>query len=524
MACLLVPDLPLRAELRAHPELEGKPFVVAAGDDARAEVIAVSPAAFADGVRARGSVTQARSISSALQVRVMSPALEQATRQTLVDLALSFSPRAALAERSTWAFPCEAAVLLDASGLSHLFSQEAHFASALGARAEALGLPGFVAVAASRSVAHIAARRCATTDPSRSEHTVCVLPPGHESRFLSPLPVDLLDPDDKLGQQLTRFGIHTVRDLLRLPRRALATRLGPEVLQLAARARGEENESPLPAPSDDLIVEAMDLDHPVDRSEPLLFVLRGLLSRLLERLTLRRLACGPLDLELELVGGGRDARRIGIAGPTRDLRVLLRLVSLSLESDAPDAAVESVRLGTRGHPLQCDQLDLFRPRGPDPNTLDRTLSELESLCGAGRVGAPEIANEHRPDAYGMKPFQPASLSSTRSSTPSSIPSSTPSSGPEVDRVSGETLVVRALRPAVAAEVRVSRGVPVSLRSAVSSGDVVHTSGPWRTTGRWWSDTERYALDHFDVQVSDGTVLRLCFDWHARAWRVDGVYD
>ncbi len=61
-------------------------------------------------------------------------------------------------------------------------------------------------------------------------------------------------------------------------------------------------------------------------------------------------------------------------------------------------------------------------------------------------------------------------------------------------------------------------------SAISCGDVVHASGPWRTTGRWWSDTARYALDHFDVQVSDGTVLRLCFDWYERSWRVDGVYD
>ena len=86
------------------------------------------------------------------------------------------------------------------------------------------------------------------------------------------------------------------------------------------------------------------------------------------------------------------------------------------------------------------------------------------------------------------------------------------------------LVVRALRPPVAAEVRVHRGLPIQVRSAVSSGDVVHVSGPWRTTGRWWSDTDRYALDHFDIQVSDGTVSRLCFDWYKRCWRIDGLYD
>ena len=508
IACLLVPDLPLRAELRARPELAGEPFVVAAGTDARAEVIAVSPAARAAGVRAQGSVTHARAVCSEVRVRPLSPALERATRQTLVDLALSFSPRAALAPRSTWAFPCEAAVWLDASGLTHLYASEQHFASALGARAESAGLPGFVALAASRGVSHLAARRCATVDPERRKHALCVVAPGSEARFLSPLPVDLLDPSDRLGQQLTRFGIHTVRDLLRMPRRALATRLGPEVLQLAAAARGEENEPPLPAPGEDSVSEAIDLDYPVSQLEPLLFVLRGLLSRLMERLAMRHLASGPLELQLSLEGGGRDVRQVGVAAPTRDVRVLLRLLSLSFESEPPESAVESIALSTRGCPLRTDQLDLFRPRGPDPNTLDRTLTELEALCGAGRVGAPEVADDHRPDAFSMKPFQPPPPREAAGAPPSCE----------------ESLVVRALRPPVAAEVRLQRGVPQSIRSAVASGDVVQVSGPWRTTGRWWSERERFALDHFDVQVSDGTVLRLCFDWLDRRWRVDGVYD
>ena len=50
VGCLLVPDLPLWAELRAHPELEGVPLVVATGSDSRAEVIAVSDEASAAGV------------------------------------------------------------------------------------------------------------------------------------------------------------------------------------------------------------------------------------------------------------------------------------------------------------------------------------------------------------------------------------------------------------------------------------------------------------------------------------------
>jgi protein ImuB len=527
VACLLVPDMPLRAELRASPELRERPFVVATGPDARAEVLQVSPAARTLGVRPGGSVTHARAVSGDIAVRVASPALDRASRQALLDVALSFSPRALPAERSSWAFANEAAVFLDASGIAHLFDSERHFASAIGARAEALGLPAIVTIASSRSVAWIAAReraRCwqapeaepgTESDSAEAGSALCVVPPGAESRFLGPLPIDLLDPDDALATQLTRFGIQTVKDLLGLPRRALAQRLGPSVLELVSLARGEEVDTPIPAPTDDRLEEAIDLDYPAERLEPLRFVLRGLLSRLMERLAVRHLACGPIDLHLTLASGGRDVRRIGVAAPTRDTRVLLRLVSLSLETRPPLAPIDTVSLSTRGQPARRDQLDLFRPNGPDPNELDRTLSELESLCGAGRVGAPEVADDHRPDAFAIKPFSPR---------PAAPGAGRRLNEPDAAAQAPGSLAVRALRPPVAAEVRVARGLPVSIRSGVANGQIVRSAGPWRTTGRWWSEKNRYALDHFDVQVSDGSVLRLCFDWLEKAWRVDGIYD
>jgi protein ImuB len=87
-----------------------------------------------------------------------------------------------------------------------------------------------------------------------------------------------------------------------------------------------------------------------------------------------------------------------------------------------------------------------------------------------------------------------------------------------------TLAVRALRPPVAAEVRISRGRPDWVRSAVANGQVLRVAGPWRTTGGWWTPEERFALDCFDVQTSDGTVSRLRFDRVRKTWQIDAVYD
>jgi protein ImuB len=509
IACLLVPDLPLRAELRVHPEQAGRPWVVTSGPDARAQVVAASPEARSAGIDPPCSLARARSVCPEIGIRVTSLAGEQAARAALLDAAFACSPRAEAAPRAGGVFAAEAAVWVDASGIASLFRSEAAFATRLAASATALGLPGAVAVASSRTVSQLAARalvRSAGASAAGDEWPVRALSTEEERDFLAPLPVDLLDPDDRLAQALTRFGIRTVRDLLRLPRGASARRLGPDLLALVARARGEETDTLLAEARDARVVEGVELDHPVDRLEPLRFVLRGLISRLLDRLALRGWSCGPVDLELDLVGGAKEQRRIAPAAPTSDPKVWLRLIGLALEERRPEGPVEAVRLGAEGVAFRRDQLDLFRPRGPDPASLDRTLAELEALCGADRVGAPEVSDDHRPGAWALRPFRP------------------PRSGPEPGN-GGPTpsLAVRALRPPVSARVRVRQGSPEWIESAVARGRVVHASGPWRTTGRWWSEG-RYALDHYDVQVEDGTVLRLAFDFVGRTWHIDALYD
>ena len=519
-ACLRVPELPLAAELRAHPELAEQPFAIASGPGPRAELVAVSAEAARRGVRRLTSVAHAHAVFGDLRVRVASPALEQAARAALLDAALSFSPRAALARRAPGAYAAEAAVYLDASGVTSLFPQgrrprsepkaseveraERGWATALVARAERLGLPAAVAVASSRSVAHLAARRLPSGDS-------LVLPPGSETAFLAPLPIDLLDPDDTLAEALTRFGVRTVRDLLKLPRRGLTARLGPSVLRLIARVRGEETEGPLPVPAAGRLAEAIDLEFPIDRLEPLIFVLRGLLSRLRDRLEARHLACSDLFLTLDLEGGERDARRIGVAAPTLDLRVLVRQTRHVLETHPPAAPVVGAALESEGRPARTDQLDLFRPPGPHPAVLGRTLAELESLCGSGRIGAPRAADDHRPDAFGLHPFQPGRAAAQRPTADPAEPPRTP-------------LAVRALRPPVPADVSVIRGRPERIRSAVANGEVVRLAGPWRTTGGWWSREQRFAYDSFDVQTGDGIVARLRFDHIRKVWHIDAIYD
>ncbi len=516
IACARVADLPLAAEQRAHPELRGRPLAIAGGEGARAELISVSPEAQRAGVRVGTSVAHARSVCAVLAVRIVSPSLAQTARDALLDAAFACAPRAAPAPCSGGVFASEAAVYVDAEGTGALFRSEAGFATALVERIRRLGLPVDVAVASSRHVASIAARRLGVIDtfPCRDEAVgaaeagrVLVLLPEQERDFLAPLPIDLLDPDDALAEALTRFGVHTVRDLLALPRRGLATRLGVGVLELLQRMHADRDETPLPELRDARLVEAIDLEAPVDRLEPLLFVLQGLLSRLLERLEARHLGCGDIALALDLEGGARDVRHIGLAAPSADLRVLVRIARHALESRRLEAPAAGVRIETRGRPLRRDQLDLFRPAGPAPGVLGEALAALQSLCGDARVGTPIAADSHHPDVFEVTPFASPGIPEPAEAAPFT-----------------GALVLRALRPPVPAQVRRYRQCPAWIRSAVANGRVVRCAGPWRTTGGWWSKEGRFAFDHFDVQSEDGVVIRLRYDHVGRVWQIDAVYD
>ncbi|MCL4684423.1 hypothetical protein KJ059_06675 [Myxococcota bacterium] len=542
VACLLTPDLPVAAVLRAEPELVGRPLAVVSEPGPRAAVLARSPAAARAGVRTGDALAHARSVCPELCVRVTSPAREHAARLTLLDVALSVAPRAALAPpRSAGPHAGEAVVHLDVSGTRRVFVSEAALADTLVMRAATLGLPAAAAVASTRAIAELAARDLvsgrrageqageqigARTDVRAGEGlgATRVLAPGAEADFLAPLPVDRLDLGDGLATTLARFGIRRTGALLALPPAALATRLGADAAALLATLRAGANEPPLPVPRDLRLEEAVDLDAPIDRLEPLGFVLHGLLSRLLGRLAVRHLACAELELTLRLSAapegatgrGGCDVRRLQLAAPAGDPRLWLRRVQTALTTDPPAAAIAGCALAAEGVPFRHDQLDLFRPAGPAPSALGALLAELEALCGPERIGTPHVPEDPRPGAFGLRPFPQDSLSRPAAAQPANDAGA--------DGFSPRSLAVRAFRPPLPAEVRIRAGQPIWLRSALAHGDIVSCAGPWRTTGGWWSEDRRFAFDSFDVATSNGLLVRLRYDHIRRAWEIDALYD
>lgn len=500
IACLHVGAFPLAACVRSDPELRGAALIVTDGPGPRARVIACAPQAERRGIAVGLTAAQALAIAGDLEVRVASPAAEHAAQAALCDVAYSFSPRVEEGGPGT--------VYVDADGLQGLFASEAELARTMVNRARVLGLEAAAGIAGTKIAAHLAAR---------DGGGAAVIPPHTEWRFLAPLPVQGLGPSPALQQTLARWGVRTLGDLAALPASAVAVRLGPEGAALARRARGEDAHPLAPRPLPLHFEENAALDWGVDTLEPFLFVVRGLLDRLTARLAVRGLICGDLRLSLGLASRGRDERTVTVAAPSNELKPLLTLVRLHLEAQPPPAPVESVRLAAVPERLRALQLDLFRPNGPAPAQLAATLARLGALCGAERVGAPVVADSHRPDAYALACF---------GERPSAEPASAAALSSPIAACG-----LRALRPPLPLAVFSNRGAPDFIRLADASaetpyrceGRVVTLAGPWRVHGEWWrSDPSQ--RDYYDAQLSDGVIYRLFFDRTQQQWFADGVYD
>jgi protein ImuB len=378
-ACLLAPALPLQALARSEPDLAGQPVAVAEGAGTSARILHVSRAARALGASPGMTPSQARSVAPEVRVRLVAPGVLEAAAQALVDAAFRFSPSVqALAP---------GVVVLDVRGTERLYPSRPGLGAAMQAAAERAGLKVRAGIAAGHRLAVLAAR---------SGPGVTWIPRGRESELLGPLPVAVLGPSPPLRDTLARLGLDTVGALARLDGRGLGIRLGPEALDLYRLAKGDDPGSLTPIRPADVFEETVALDYVLDRAEPVLFRVSAALQRLAARLDDRHLAPSELRLGLDLEPEGVHGIRIRLPAPTPDLRSLLALVRIHLESHPPTAPVRGFSLQADGGLPVPSQGHLFGPPVPEPSRLAALMARLSALAGPENVGSPRATTRGMP--------------------------------------------------------------------------------------------------------------------------------
>ncbi len=456
IACIMVADFSIAAIVRSNPVLVDKVLAIGKSLAPHAELDAISPRARELGIRSGMTIAQARAISSDLIVVHRSPAAESSAHSALLDAVGSVSPVIESgAPGCAW---------VDLAGLQRIYNGEEEITAELLRCVRRVGMEPAAGVAANKELAHLAAR-CGG---------VRVIEAGREREFLNWLPLDMLglgksDRGDDLETTLARWGMRRLGELARLNPDAVGTRLGRRGVELVRLARGGSHAPLVPRRRAESFVETVDLEYGIELLEPLGFVMRAMLERLADRLSLRGMVAGDITLAFGMSGHRSFNRQVEVAAPSNDVRAILTLINLSLEAAPPEAAVESIRIEIAPRVPRPAQTDMFLPPAPAPDKLQTTIARLAALCGPGNVGMLSAENSHRPEATRLDAFSPPAPA---------FPEKTPAKNVT-------QLVIRAIRPAREIEVLCSREIPEFVRGENLGARVISIAGPWRRDGEWW---------------------------------------
>src|SRR5215467_8049510 len=300
----------------------------------------------------------------------------------LMDCARAFSPRLESTSTGT--------VVFDVEGLERLFGSYSEIATKVATDVRARGLACNVAIASNADAAVCAARGFGG---------VTVLENGSEAKRLRDLPLTVLFSSPEILETLERWGVRTLGAFAKLPPVNVSERLGKEGVRLHKLALGASSRPLVPYVEPERFVAVMELDYEIVTIEPLTFILSRMLDGICARLRSRNLATHEVRLAL-----GIYVRVLNLPLPVRNPKVLTRLLVLDLEAHPPGVAVRRIEVETIPAKSRVVQNGLFLPLAPEPEKLEVTLARLKAVVGEENVGAAEISDSHRPDAFEIKKF------------------------------------------------------------------------------------------------------------------------
>ena len=402
---------------------------------------------------------------------------------SLLDCAGRFSPLIEETSPDT--------VVFDIRGLRWIYGAPEQVASEIHRR---VGVPANLAVASNPD---------AVVHAARGIRGVTLLPPGQEASILAPLPLFLLGGSPGFARTLDLWGIRTFGEFANLPAVGVAARLGEEGVRLQQLARGAGRRQLKIRTAPPVFRVEREIEHSIDFLEPLLFLLSQMLNELCERLRFHGRSTNELRLRLKLERACDHTATLLLPVPMLDPKVLLKLLDLELNGRPPQAPVAKIQLELMPVDPRATQHGLFTPLSPEPEKLEITLARIRGLVGAESVGAPELLDTHRPDAFRMGPL----LLAKRAVSPP-LPK----------------LAIRRFRPPCPAQVWCAvNGAPSRILSSKGSGGIVACAGPWRTSGSWWAG-EAWDREEWDIEIGSLGVARIHRDFLRRQWFLEGHYD
>jgi protein ImuB len=346
IACLTINAFSLRAALRESPELRGRPVALAPGAGERPLVGPCTRAAEEAGVRPGMRFSEALATCPDLHLVEQDPAAVEAEWELILRR---------LEEAGLAVEPAEpGCAYFDTRGIERLAggvrAAVQHALDAVGAVWEPR-----VGVAAQRFGALAAA---SVAPPGRA----LLVDDAETELFLEPLPLHLLPLSPERREELSELGVKKLGELARLPRSAVADRLGVDGADAWRLARGEDDGRVTPRRPPAELAETLEFPEPLANELTLGRALAVLVDRLLGREEREGRLPRRLAVSARLVGGGSWRRTATLREPTAEPERLRQALAPKL-AELPAPAVElRLELGELSESVGT-QSELVRQRG-----------------------------------------------------------------------------------------------------------------------------------------------------------------
>jgi len=438
-------------------------------------ITAVNAAAREAGVRAGTSLTDARALCPELAVAPADPAGDLALLERLALWAQRWGPWSALDPPD--------GLLVDVSGVTHLFGGEAQLLADASERLKARGLTARLAIAPTAG----AAWALAHYGPERAVFQL--------GGALGELPVAALRLDPATLLVLRRLGLKRIGDLSGVARDALARRFrsvrAPAANPLVRldQLTGKVPEPLLPVLTQPPPLVQRRLIEPI-RHRPLLDqVLSDLADDMVRVLEGQALGARRLELALWKVDGEVIQRQLELAAATRAADHITRLFAAKLDDIDAGFGIELARLTASWcEPLALSQRDFEAAAEAHGTSLATCIDRLSIRLGAGAVRRPEPVASHWPERAQrwLAPLEPA-------------------------RAAQESLTLHARplklldRPELIAVIHASPdGLPRRFRWRGNLHEVTRAEGPERIAPEWWRERGAARLrDYYRVEDATG---------------------
>lgn len=328
---------------------------------------ALDPKAAAGGLGVGMPLAEARALLPGLTSAPADPAADAEGLAALADWCGRFSPWVAVDGAD--------GLILEVSGLAHLFGGEAALLREIGWHFERLGLHRRLALAGNPAAAWAWARH---GDGG-------VLDPSAGLAPLLALPVAGLRLLPEMVADFARLGLRRVGDLARLPRAPLARRFGLEPGRRLDLLFGEAMKpiSPRHPPAERRCRIAF--AEPVGRAEDLNAALERLIAELCRLMERAGQGLSRLELVCYRVDGATQRLALGLARPSRDARHIHRLFAAHVERIDPGFGIEAMILeAVECSPLPPAQSGLAPDAGA-ARDLAQLLDRLVNRLSPARV-------------------------------------------------------------------------------------------------------------------------------------------